>query len=92
MSLDLTLRTDSAASVTRRNGAWLVMCHDPAGDAGPEEEVDAAANLRVAKRIARQMAEGFGFTGPFRWRAAGGQWWLSATAPNDGYEFRDGDL
>lgn len=91
MSDNASERIDGAATVTRRNGAWLISCNDPAGDTSPEGEWDAAANLRVAKRVARRMADEVGYTGPFRWRERGGVWWLSATDVDDGHEFRSGE-
>lgn len=56
----------TAASIVRRNGAYLIVINDPFDDMGVWEQADAAASLQVAKRIAKLGAKQTGFT-HLRW-------------------------
>lgn len=67
MTDDTTNWEQWAGRVIRRNGAWLVFVTDPEGEATPDAECDAASSLVVAKRLAVEMARGWGFSGRHWW-------------------------
>lgn len=85
MTTDMLI-SGNAAAVMRRNRAWLISISDIEGGALPEEMFDCASNLIVAKKIARTMAESFGYIAPFSWRYEENIWWLTATFPLSGGE------
>jgi hypothetical protein len=69
----MTARTETermvVAFINRRNGAYLVSMIDPSpGEKFPDELYDCASSVVVAKRLARESAIEFGYTGPFRWK------------------------
>lgn len=65
-----------AGNVTRTRGAWLIVVHDPEGYAVPDDEFTCAASLPVAKRVAVDIARGFGYDGRHTWQDDAGQWTL----------------
>lgn len=65
-----------AGAVSRTRGAWLVVVHDPEGEAVPDDEFTCAAALPVAKRVAVETARGWGYGGAHRWTYNGTSWVL----------------
>lgn len=76
---------DRAGSVSRRNGAWLIAVNGELSEyATPDEQYDCASNLRVAKKLATDIAATFGYLPPFRWiNSQQGLHELIATRPDE---------
>ena len=75
------------AYVTKRNGAYLIaLMGDLTDDATPEDLFDVASSLVVAKRLAREGAEAFGYT-VVRWTHTSPRaWYLVGTYTPDEVE------
>lgn len=83
-----------AATVVKTNGAWLISgCGTEAHDRTTDEITDAAASLKVAKRVAREMAVSLGFEGAPRWSLSegGGYWELEMTEVSDEWDGQEDD-
>jgi hypothetical protein len=82
----VTERRDIAASVSKRNGAYLVS-HDWGNDTRdlPANELyEAAGSFPVAKRIAVEGARSLGYSGAVRWQeVTKGLWYLEMIVPSE---------
>ncbi len=57
-----------AVFITRSNGAYLIQhVGELVQDLPDDLRFEAASSLRIAKRIAKEGAESFGYGPPFRW-------------------------
>jgi hypothetical protein len=60
--------SETVAMVIKRNNAYMVWFTGPlTDDATPDEQIDVAGSLTLAKRLAREGALEFGYVGPFHW-------------------------
>lgn len=79
---------DVVVWVSRTHGAWLITVTGlKTDDATPDELYSCASSLKVAKRVAREMAERFDYAGPFHWQQNGLHWelWGHALSEWDTY-------
>jgi len=87
----MTAERSPAAYVLNPNGAYLIhWVGDVAGDRAEDENFDAAAALKVAKRIAVEGARNNGFGGAVRWTKHDGYWLLEMTVIPDDSDHDDG--
>lgn len=75
---------ETVAFITKRHGAYLIAMDGMATEGcTPAELHEAASSLTRAKKVAREMAESFGYTGPWRWNDDEGLLMLEATYTAD---------
>lgn len=90
MGLRPTRNRQTAATVMRRLGAWLISWeHGDVGDiAGPVDLYDCASSLATAKRVAVEDARRFGYEGAVRWSETvpGRVWTLEMAWPADEWD------
>lgn len=80
-----------AATIMRRNGAYLIELEDPWDYGTPLDLITAASSMKTARRVAREGADMGGFRGPWRWEPEGGLLRLYAThAPESDEDGHDG--
>lgn len=82
----------TVAHISHRNGAYLVSMYltEETEDSTPDAMYDCAGSLAAAKRIARAMAEEFGYEPAWRWReTATHGWTLEAKIVREGYRWAD---
>lgn len=79
----MTAERCAVAYVQKRNGAWLVSLAltELTDDLTSDEMFDAASSLRVAQRIARDMALEVGYLPGWRWHSNDGWYELEGRLP-----------
>lgn len=79
-----------AAVVVSRNGAWLVSVTPPGDGEFDPQLIDAASSLKVAKRVARDLARKAGYTGQPRWvEGSPGYWTLELSETREEWDGRE---